>query len=205
MNDTTWGSVAKTHDKVEPKAQAVFIDPNMYMASVENRIYFYMDINQATVLKLNHRVRELSNNLIANAIIQEREPAKLFLHINSFGGSVFAGLSSHDEIKNCKVPVVTIIDGSCASAATFLSIAGSHRIIRPNAFMLIHQLSATTWGKYRELKDEHINHTKLMGVIKQMYARYTKIPTKKVDEILDHDLWFDAKTCLRYGLVDEIQ
>jgi len=27
---------------------------------------------------------------------------------------------------------------------------------------------------------------------------------KKLNEILKHDLWFDSKTCLEYGLVDEI-
>ena len=27
---------------------------------------------------------------------------------------------------------------------------------------------------------------------------------KKLDEILKHDLMWDAKTCLEYGLVDEI-
>jgi len=43
-----------------------------------------------------------------------------------------------------------------------------------------------------------------MGTIKAIYAQYTKIPESKINEILDHDLWFDAKKCLEYGLVDEI-
>jgi ATP-dependent protease ClpP protease subunit len=70
--------------------------------------------------------------------------------------------------------------------------------------MLIHQLSAMSWGKFRELQDDHINHTKLMETIKRIYDQYTKIPSKKLGEILDHDLWFDAETCIKYGLVDEI-
>jgi ATP-dependent protease ClpP protease subunit len=50
-----------------------------------------------------------------------------------------------------------------------------------------------------------INSDKLMETIKSIYTKYTKIPAEKIDEILDHDLWFDAKTCLDYGLVDEIR
>jgi len=35
--------------------------------------------------------------------------------------------------------------------------------------------------------------------------KHARIPDRKIDEILEHDLWFDAKTCLKYGLVDEIK
>jgi ATP-dependent protease ClpP protease subunit len=43
-----------------------------------------------------------------------------------------------------------------------------------------------------------------MKRIKEIYEAKTKIPKTKMDEILKHDLWWDAKTCLKYGLVDEI-
>ena len=43
-----------------------------------------------------------------------------------------------------------------------------------------------------------------MRIIKDIYDEHTKIPKKKLKEILKHDLWFDAETCLEYGLIDEI-
>ena len=43
-----------------------------------------------------------------------------------------------------------------------------------------------------------------MTTIKNVYKEYTKVPMKKIDEILKHDLLRDAKTCLRYGLIDEV-
>ena len=70
--------------------------------------------------------------------------------------------------------------------------------------MLIHQLSSGLYGKYNELEDDMENNKHLMTTIKSIYKRYTTIPMKKLDEILKHDLWFDSKTCLKYGLVDEI-
>ena len=43
-----------------------------------------------------------------------------------------------------------------------------------------------------------------METIRSIYSKHTKIPKKKLDEILDHDLWLSAEECLKYGLVDEI-
>ena len=70
--------------------------------------------------------------------------------------------------------------------------------------MLIHQLSAGVYGKYTELEDDMENNKHLMATIKKIYKEYTNLPMKKLDEILKHDLWFDSKVCLEYGLVDEI-
>ena len=54
------------------------------------------------------------------------------------------------------------------------------------------------------IKDDMTNNELLMKTIKEIYEQYTKIPRKQLNEILKHDLWWDAKTCLEYGLVDEI-
>ena len=43
-----------------------------------------------------------------------------------------------------------------------------------------------------------------MEMIKKLYKEYTKVPDKELDEILKHDLWWDAKKCLDYGLIDKI-
>ena len=44
----------------------------------------------------------------------------------------------------------------------------------------------------------------LMKRLREIYEERTKIPSKKLNELLKHDLWWDAETCLKYGLVDEI-
>jgi ATP-dependent protease ClpP protease subunit len=85
-----------------------------------------------------------------------------------------------------------------------MTIAASKRQINRHAYMLIHQLSSGMWGKYRDMKDEIENLDNMMKTIRGIYMEYAKIPKKKLNEILEHDLWFDAETCLKYGLVDEI-
>ena len=109
-----------------------------------------------------------------------------------------------DTILRCKVHVQTILDGFCASAATFLSVAASERLMSRHSYMLIHQLSTNFWGKYSEFEDEKQNLDLMMETIKNVYKEHTEVPMKKLDEILKHDLLWDAKTCLKYGLIDDI-
>lgn len=172
-----------------------------------NRIYFYSEIDRTSILTLNKSLRNLSNeNYVDMKNKEMKEPYPIFLNIMSNGGSIFAGLAGMDEILAIrdKIPIITVIDGCCASAATFLSIVGSQRIIKPNSYMLIHQLSSMYWGKYEELKDEMVNLNRFMKKIKEIYLKYTKVPEKELEEILKHDIWVEPKQCLKWGLVDKI-
>ena len=175
-----------------------------YLEVVNNRIYFYSGVETKNVLGLNKALRDLGAETQHSSAVLECEPADIFLHVNSHGGDLFAGLAAMDEIRKSKVPVISIVDGCAASAATLMTIAANKRQINKHAYMLVHQLSSGMWGKYKEMKDEMENVDNMMKTIREIYLEYTKIPKKKLNEILDHDLWFDAETCLKYGLVDEI-
>jgi len=178
---------------------------NNRVETAHNRIYFYSEVTRSNNLTLNKELRNLEDKLIGQAQTLGMENlSPIYLHINSYGGSVFAGMSSVDYILNCGVPVITIVDGCAASAATLMSICGSHRLMNKHAFMLIHQISSAAWGKFEELKDSMKNNELIMETIKDMYIERTKIPKKKLNEMLKHDLWWDAKTCLEYGLIDEV-
>lgn len=173
--------------------------------SVSNRIYFYSDINSENVLNLVQTLKQNDNEFIVKSKELNLENLiPIYLHIQSYGGEIFSGFSAMDNILMCKSPVITIVDGVCASAGTFLSIVGKKRLITKNSYMLIHQLSSYHWGKYSELEDQKQNMDNFMIKIKEIYTEYTKIPKVVLDDILKHDLFFDANRCLEYGLVDEI-
>jgi len=203
MKDIFWAGKDK-QDKDNPPVSANS-DKNNVVETTNNRIYYYSEVSRQKILVLNKSLRNLNDNLLNQAqLLNLDNPANIYLHVNSFGGSVFAGLSAVDYVKSCEVPVVTVVEGCAASAATLFSVVAPHRQIRNNSFMLIHQISSGMWGKYEELKDSLDNCDLFMRIIKDIYGEYTKIPKKKLNEILKHDLWFDAETCLEYGLVDEI-
>jgi len=172
--------------------------------TLDNRIYFYSGITTSNVLTFNKEIRNLNVKILSSATALNSDPANLYVHINSFGGSVFAGLAAMDYIRTSTVPVHSVIDGCAASAATLMSVVAKERYMHEHSFMLIHQLSSGMWGKYEELKDDMKNCDVLMKTIKKIYMEHAKIPKSKLSQILKHDLWFDAKTCLNYGLIDEI-
>jgi ATP-dependent protease ClpP protease subunit len=102
------------------------------------------------------------------------------------------------------VPIYTVIEGAVASAGTLISVFGAKRYMRPNAHMLIHQLSSSCWGKMQEIEDEYANLKQLMVKIRSIYAERTTIPKKQLRRMLKHDLWFNVDECIENGLVDEI-
>jgi ATP-dependent Clp endopeptidase proteolytic subunit ClpP len=170
---------------------------------VENNLYFYGDIIESNALELNAALYEMDKKLSVTDLFLDVKP-NINLHINSYGGSLFAGLATVDAIRNLKSEVHSYIEGAAASAATLISVVCDKRYIGKYSKMLIHQLSAMSYGKYTELEDDMENNKHLMDTIKSVYKEHTKVPMKKLNEILKRDLWFDSETCLELGLVDFI-
>lgn len=174
-----------------------------------DHIWFYSPITPQSAVKLNSILQDLSMRLAPTAFTSMHEvgsPSPIWLHINSYGGEVFSSFAMADTIERISqiVPIITIVEGCAASGATFLSTAGAKRLMRKNAYMLVHELRNGGWGKYSDLKDDFTSNTAIMKTIKDWYAEKTKIPKKELDKILSRDIWWNAKTCLRYGLVDQI-
>ena len=199
MNEKYWGE-----KKPPAKKGAQSTPPDKHIAVHENKIYYYANVNRDSAVELNKKVGELESKSLTMSKTLDIDTPSIKVLINSGGGSITAGISSMDTILRCKVPVETYVDGFCASAATFLSVAGDNRFMSRNSYMLIHQLSTSFWGKYSEFEDEKQNLDLMMKTIKNVYKKYTTVPMKKIDEILKHDLMWDAEKCLEYGLIDEI-
>jgi ATP-dependent Clp protease protease subunit len=169
-----------------------------------NHVYFYGEVNRENIFDLTLLIKEAEEENILTSHKLNIDKIPIYLHISSYGGSIFDAFTLIDIIKSCKVPIHSIIEGASASAATIISIVAEKRYIRPNGYMLIHQLSSGCWGKMNEIEDEFKNLSHLMDKIKSLYLEHAKIPKKELVEILKHDLWMDAQKCIKYGLIDEI-
>jgi ATP-dependent protease ClpP protease subunit len=171
----------------------------------ENRIHFYAPVSDKDVLELNKILRSLDVEMQCLALRLKIPSIPIELHIHSPGGDLFSGLAAVDVIKSIKSPTHSYVEGSAASAATLMSVVADKRTMYKNSYMLIHQISTLMLhGKFEEFKDEMENQTNIMNLIKNIYFEHTKLTEEKIDELLKHDLWLDAETCLEYGLVDEI-
>lgn len=180
------------------------VGENDSVLSNGNHIYFFSFICRESILLLVRKIRRLEKQLRMFAIEWDIFPPPIVIHINSPGGVATDGFFGYDAIKNCKVTIHTIVEGECCSAATFLSVAGEKRYITQNSVMLIHQISTGYYGNITGLEDEMENCKLLMKKLSTIYRKHSKLPEKKLQEILKHDLYFDSSTCLKYGLVDKI-
>jgi ATP-dependent protease ClpP protease subunit len=48
------------------------------------------------------------------------------------------------------------------------------------------------------------NCTELMKILKEFYKKYTKVPMKRMDELMTKDIYLKSDECLLYGMVDAI-
>ena len=197
----------KDVSKKEPSGAAdvnSMVPTDVKLSVINNEIYFSSDINDTSVSRLIEELRkvELRNKKVGLENGIDTPPIKLFVH--SYGGSVFSGIAAMDSITAMSIPVITIVNGGCASAGTFLSVVGSERYISKNSYMLIHQLSSSHWGNYDQLKDDMKNSKELMRMIRNIYLEHTNLSEKKLKKILKKDLWFNAEKCVELGLADGI-
>lgn len=196
-----WGKDDKTKDNSHPTPSPPS-DSNI--VAVQNHIYFYNGVDTNTILKLNKTIQETTNMITATSHNLSLENGVIFLHIKSYGGGLFEAFSTVDTIINNEIPIHTIVEGVVASAASLISISGKKRFMQPHAWMMIHQLQSGFWGKYDEILDAKKNADNFMNMLKEMYDEYTKVPPKELKEILKHDLYFNAKKCLEYKMIDKI-
>lgn len=170
----------------------------------KNHIYFYSEVDRDTTRELIECLQVAEEYCLKLKHEMKLKKIPIYLHINSYGGCIFSALNVIDYMNSCKTPVYTIIEGSTASAGTLMSVCGKKRFIRPNAHMLIHQLSSECWGKMSEIEDEFSNLKAITVKLKSIYKENTGIPKNELKRLLKHDLWLNSDKCIEYGLVDSL-
>ena len=106
-----------------------------------NTVFFFCDVDEDSVRDLCVALQKLSLKY-----------ETIRIAIQSNGGDLYPGLAAMDFIRTLHRNVETIVYGFCASAATFILLGGTKRIMGKNAWMLIHQMSSEHGGTYQDLK-----------------------------------------------------
>ena len=171
-----------------------------YVKVIGNEILFYADVDRENTLEFVEKFKKLEIELLKKmAELVGYEPM-IRVHIMSEGGDVYAGLNMMNVLERSRVKVVTIAQGSCCSAATFVFLGGSERRIGKNAYLLIHQLTTEFWGNFQDLRNEMKTSAKFMKMLKNMYMEKTDIPDRKFKKLMKKDLYLSASKCLKYKI-----
>lgn len=130
------------------------------------------------------------------------------IHIHSPGGYVFSGFAIYDHLihtQNQGHYVTTVAHGYAASMAGIILQAGQTRIMTPDAYMMIHEISTGAIGKLSELTDEAKLSARLQERLFDKLAERSTLTARQIrNRVARKDWWLDADEALGYGFVDEI-
>lgn len=172
-----------------------------------NHIYYRCPVTKSSIMLLDKLINKANENfelLQSVCKIADVTPKPIYLHISSDGGDLAYGFMGYDAVRNSKIPIYTIIEGTACSAATLMAVAGNKRYALANSMVLVHQLTGGAYGKAEELKDNYQNVELFMKKLKNIYLEQTTIKSKELDKLLVRDIFLDTQTCIKYGIVDEV-
>lgn len=172
---------------------------------VGNEICYFGDVDRTNCLEFVEKFKKLEIELLKRKAELIGYQPEIRINIMSDGGDIFSGINMMNILENSRVKVITIAQGSCCSAATFILLGGSERRIGKNAYILIHQISTEIWGKYREIRHELKSTSQFMKMLKKMYLSKTKIPAKVFRRLMRKDIYLSPKRCKKYNIVDLIE
>jgi ATP-dependent Clp protease protease subunit len=137
---------------------------------------------------------------------QEEESKKVFMVINSFGGSVGNGITIHDALQFIKAGSMTLALGVAASAAS-LALAGGtigERYVTEGCHVMMHQPEGGLTGQASDIWIDSQEILKIRLDVAEIYSLSTYRPRHKILRDLDRDFYLTAMETIYYGLADEI-
>ena len=174
---------------------------------VKNHIYFWCDVTKKSALELSIKLSEVYYTF-NQLTMPGDDTIPIYIHINSDGGDADAAIGVLDTMESLidqGAKVITIVEGSASSAATIISVGGSERRIRPNAFMRVHQFTTGIFGKKSVLDDEHGNLGKFEEVMCRIYKKHTNMNKTQLKKLLSREIDLTPDECMEKGLIDCLQ
>ena len=131
-----------------------------------------------------------------------------YLHINTFGGSVYDGLGIYNIIRKLSedYKVIAYCRGYIMSVGIPIILAATERYSYPDTTFMIHEIATFDWGKLTQIKED-IEETERLGKItSNIITNNTSITQDMLDDWFAHkkDVFFNAQQALEYKLIDKI-
>jgi ATP-dependent Clp protease, protease subunit len=139
-------------------------------------------------------------------MMMEEEFKKVFMIINSFGGSVGNGITVHDALQFIRAGALTLGLGVAASAAS-LALAGGtigERYVTEACHTMIHQPEGGLQGQASDIWIDSQEIQNIRVQVADIYSISTYRPRHKILHDLDRDFYLTATETIYYGLADEI-
>ena len=130
--------------------------------------------------------------------------ARVTVYVNSPGGSVYEGRTIGNLLARHEGPTNIVVDGICASAATYLLCAADTAEAYSDSIVMVHYASILTWGNRFELqKDIDLLQTIDDGIIAK-YMELTGLDREELENLCECEAYMDATTAKANGFITAI-
>lgn len=183
---------------------------NLKLGTIEAKVQFNAAANGQTDLYLHGDVGESwwdDSGITAKKVIaalDEIETDTVNVHINTYGGDVFEGISIFNVLRASEKKIVTIIDGIAASAGSLIFLAGDQKKMPDNTQLMIHNPWTYASGNANDLE-------KVVDMLRTTESAMTKTymesfvgTEEEIKELLDSEKFMTADEAKTFGFVDEI-
>ena len=150
----------------------------------------------------------IANKICAQLLLLAAEDPEreIYMHINSPGGSVDAGMAIYDTMQYVPCDVATVGMGLAASMGQFLLCAGERgkRYALPHARIMMHQPLGGIGGSASliAIQAEQMLYTKKK--LQELTAQHTGQTVDQIERDSDRERWFSAEEAKDYGFVDHV-
>ncbi len=146
-----------------------------------------------------------AKDLIAELEALGPDITRIDLRINSPGGEVFEALAIYNALQRFPAPIITHIDGLCASAATLVALGADEVHMADNAMFMIHEPWTVVVGDSDELQKQADVLDALAKNILNIYARKSGADLDTIRAWMQAETWLNADQALDAGFVDTIE
>ena len=167
-------------------------------------LYIYGDIVSESICKWYD---EDTYPFEVRDMIEAADGRDINVHINSGGGSVFAGVAIYNMLKNYGGRVTTYVDGLAASIASVIAMAGDRIIMRTGSMLMVHKPLFVMLGAYNadDLKEYADTLDEIQRSIMQVYFEKMR-PESSLDEInnlVNAETWMTSEEAIKYFDIEE--
>lgn len=136
-------------------------------------------------------------------LIEQAGGENIDVYIDSGGGDIFAGSDIYSALRSCKGEVKIHVIGLAASAASVIACAAKSDI-SPTAMIMVHNVSGTASGDYRQMDKTSEILKKANKAIAGAYMHKTGMSEEEALSMMDKETWLTAAEAVEKGLIDEI-
>lgn len=128
------------------------------------------------------------------------------VHINSVGGSLYAGLAIYNRLRALSANIITINDSLAASAASIIFQAGNTRKVNAGSNLMIHGAAGFLYGYYQvpDLKSAIKSLESANKTAAAAYAQATGKDAAEIKTLMDKETWMTGQEAVDMGFADEL-